>query len=248
VTDGWRPQVAASILTADFGHLDRVIRKLERAGVDRIHLDVMDAHFVPNLTFGPDICSAVRRLTRLPIDIHLMIEEPSRWADRFLDAEPQTLTFHVEVPEHDDAKHQTLARIRERGADAGLAISPGTGVEAVFPFADALDMVMVMTVEPGFGGQRFIAAAAPKMAAAAAWFSERGRPIAVHVDGGVNHETALLCGASGADVCVVGSALFQRGRDTAEEVRLVRALTAEGRRRAADVLEGAGVLAGGVAG
>jgi ribulose-phosphate 3-epimerase len=248
VNDSWRPQVAASILTADFAHLDRVIRKLERAGVDRIHLDVMDAHFVPNLTFGPDICAAVRRLTRLPIDIHLMIEQPSRWADRFLDAEPQTLTFHVEVPEDDAAKHGTLVRIRERGADAGLAISPGTGVEAVFPFGDALDLIMVMTVEPGFGGQHFIAAAAPKMAAAAAWFAERGRPIAVHVDGGVNHETALVCGAWGADVCVVGSALFQRGRDTAEEVRLVRALTAEGRRVGPVGLEPVRAVAGSVAG
>lgn len=248
MTDSWRPQVAASILTADFGHLDRVIRKLERAGVDRIHLDVMDAHFVPNLTFGPDICAAVRRLTRLPIDIHLMIDQPSRWADRFLDAEPQTLTFHVEVPEDDNQKHQTLVRIRERGADAGLAISPDTGLEAVFPFADAVDLVIVMTVEPGFGGQRFLTTAAPKMAAAAAWFAERGRPIAVHVDGGVNHETALVAGAWRADVCVVGSALFQRGRDTAEEVHLVRALTAEGRRRGPEALELARAAAGSAAG
>ncbi|MEA2621556.1 MAG: ribulose-phosphate 3-epimerase [Chloroflexota bacterium] len=227
----WQPQIAASILTADFGHLDRVVRKLERAGVDRLHLDVMDGHFVPNLTFGPDICAAFRRLTHLPIDIHLMIDQPSVWIDRFLDTEPDTVTFHVEAPEPEEEKRWTLARIRERGADAGLAVSPETEVEQVFPFGDALDLVMVMTVRPGFGGQRFIAAAAPKLAVAAKWFADRGRPIAVHVDGGVNRDTAMVAGAWGADVCVVGSALFQRGQDAADEVRLVRARAAEGRER-----------------
>lgn len=237
MTDDWRPQVAASILTADFGHLDRVVHKLERAGVDRVHLDVMDAHFVPNLTFGPDICAAFRRLTRLPLDVHLMISEPSRWIDRYLDAKPQTVTFHVEAPETDEAKRDTLARIRERGAQAGLAVSPGTPVSDVFPFADALDLVIVMTVEPGFGGQRFIAAAAPKMAAASAWFRDRGHPIAVHVDGGVNRETAMVCGAWGVDICVVGSALFQRGQDASDEVRVVKSLATEGRRRGPDGLD-----------
>lgn len=237
MSDDWRPLVAASILTADFGHLDRVVHKLERAGVDRLHLDVMDGHFVPNLTFGADICAAFRRLTRLPLDVHLMIDEPSRWVDRFLDAKPQTVTFHVEAREPDAAKRDALERIRERGAEAGLAVSPGTSVSELYPFADALDVVMVMTVEPGFGGQRFIAAAAPKMAAAAEWFRAHGRTIAVHVDGGVNRDTALIAGAWAADVCVVGSALFQRGQDAADEVRVVKALTAEGRLRGPAALE-----------
>ena len=218
----WQPQIAASVLTADFGHLDRVVRKLERAGVDRVHLDVMDGHFVPNITFGADVVAAFRRLTSLPLDVHLMISQPSRYAPRFIDAEAQTITFHVEVDEPDEVKDRTLESIRQAGAGAGLAVNPGTGVEAVRPFLDRLDVVMVMTVEPGFGGQRFIAEAAPKMDVAGAWLAEAGLGGTVHVDGGVNRDTAALAGRWGADVCVVGSALFQRGQDAADEVRLVR--------------------------
>jgi ribulose-phosphate 3-epimerase len=238
--NGERPQVAASILTADFGHLDRVVRKLERAGVDRLHLDVMDGHFVPNLTFGPVITTAFRHLTDLPIDIHLMIDEPGRYIDRFLDGDPQTVTFHVEAPESEELKHATLARIRERGAEAGLAVSPATAVESLEPYVGSLDVVMVMTVEPGFGGQRFIAAAAPKMAQARALIAARGFEVVTHIDGGVNRETAMIAGAWGADVCVVGSALFQRGQDAADEVVRVRERTAEGRRLGPGGLELAG--------
>jgi len=230
-------QIAASILTADFGHLDRVVRKLERAGVDRLHLDVMDGHFVPNLTFGPVVTQAFRRLTDLPIDIHLMIDEPGRYIDRFLDGEPQTVTIHVEAREPDEMKRATLARIRERGAEAGLAVSPGTGVESLEPYVGSVDLVMVMTVEPGFGGQRFMAAAAPKMTEATALFAAHGFDVVIHVDGGVNRDTAMAAGAWGADVCVVGSALFQRGQDAADEVKLAKERAAEGRRLGPDGLE-----------
>jgi ribulose-phosphate 3-epimerase len=226
----WRPLISASILTADFGHLDRVVRKLERAGIDRLHLDVMDAHFVPNLTFGADVCEAFRRLTDLPIDIHLMIDEPARWMDRFLESRPQSVTFHIEAPETEEQKRAALVKIREHGAEAGLAVSPTTPVSAVYDYEPLLDGVMIMTVEPGFGGQRFMADAAPKMAEAGSWFAARGRRIRVHVDGGVNRDTALIAGACGADVTVVGSALFQRGQDAADEVRIVRSLAARGRR------------------
>jgi ribulose-phosphate 3-epimerase len=203
--------VAASILTADFGNLYRVVRKLEKAGIDRLHLDVMDGHFVPNITFGPDVVAAFRRLTSLPLDVHLMISEPSRYVARFLDAGSDSITFHVEVEEPDDVKRETLARISAARRQPGLAVSPGTAIDAILPFLDSLGIIMVMTVQPGFGGQRFMVEQAPKIADARRLLD--GRPgTAVHVDGGVSSETADVVGGYGVDVCVVGSALFQRGR------------------------------------
>jgi ribulose-phosphate 3-epimerase len=224
------PLVAASILTADFGNLDRVVRKLEKAGVDRIHLDVMDGHFVPNITFGPDVVAAFRRLTRLPLDVHLMISEPSRYVDRFLEAGSDSITFHVEVQEPDEAKRGALRRIRAAERSAGLAVSPATEVAAVRPYLPDLDIIMIMTVEPGFGGQRFMEEKVPKLAEACALFATArddrpagaGRDREVHVDGGVSSETAAVVGSFGADVLVVGSALFQRDRDAEREVSLVR--------------------------
>ena len=220
-----RVEVAASILTADFGNLYRVVRKLERAGIDRFHLDVMDGHFVPNLTFGPDVVAAVRRLTSLPIDVHLMISEPSRHTPNFLKAGSDTVTFHVEVAEPDEVKRETLAQIGQARRVAGLAISPRTPVENVRPFLDELGIVMIMTVEPGFGGQGFLPEAAPKIAEARRMLADRPAAL-VHVDGGVNAETAAIVGRYGAQVCVVGSALFERGRDTAREVKGVRSQAA----------------------
>ena len=156
-----RVEVAASILTADFGNLYRVVRKLERSGVDRMHLDVMDGHFVDNITFGPEVVAAVRRLTALPIDAHLMISEPAHYCDRFLDAGADTITFHVEVEASEDEKRDTLRRIASARRGAGLAVSPDTPVSVVAPFVDDLAIVMIMTVYPGWGGQRFLADCAP---------------------------------------------------------------------------------------
>jgi ribulose-phosphate 3-epimerase len=223
-----RVEVAASILTADFGNLYRVVRKLEKSGVDRIHLDVMDGHFVNNITFGPDVVAAVRRLTALPIDAHLMISEPARYCDRFLDAGADSITFHVEVEGTDEDKRETLRRITAARRAAGLAVSPDTPVSAVAPFVDDLAIVMIMTVYPGWGGQRFLADRAPKIAEARALLGAR-HGTAVHVDGGVNGETAEVVGAYGIDVCVVGSALFQRGHDTELEVERVRRVASAAR-------------------
>jgi ribulose-phosphate 3-epimerase len=223
--------ISASILNADFSRLDRVVHKLERAGVDRLHLDVMDGHFVDNLTFGPDIVAAFRRLTELPLDVHLMISEPARYVGRFIAAGPETITFHVEAAESDAQKDAAIAAIRSAGQGAGLAVSPGTPVAAVADRADRLDVVMIMTVEPGWGGQGFMPEVAPKIAEARQLLARAGRGGLVHVDGGISHKTAELVGQQGIDVCIVGSALFQRGRDTSEEVELVRQAALRGRAR-----------------
>jgi ribulose-phosphate 3-epimerase len=217
-----RVAVAASILTADFGNLYRAVRKLERAGVDRLHLDVMDGHFVPNMTFGPDVVAAFRRLTHLPLDVHLMISRPSSFVGRFIEAGSDSLTFHVETEESPETKRATLLEIAAARRQPGLAVSPGTPIEAVAPYVDELSVIMVMTVEPGFGGQRFMSDPAAKIADAKRMLA--GRPGGqVHVDGGVSADTAHIVGSYGVDVCVVGSALFQRGRDAAHEVAAVRA-------------------------
>src|SRR3990172_5129890 len=150
-------EVAASITTADFGNLYRVVRKLERAGVDRFHLDVMDGHFVPNITFGADIVAAVRRLTRLPVDVHLMISEPERYLDRFLDAGSDSITFHVEVEAPAEGKREAWGRISSARRQPGLAISPATPTSELRPFLGDLSIIIVMTVGPGFGAQHFMA-------------------------------------------------------------------------------------------
>lgn len=218
--------VAASILSADFGNLYRVVRKLEGAGVDRLHLDVMDGHFVDNITFGPDVVAAVRRLTSLPIDVHLMIDRPAFYSQRFIDAGGDSITFHVEVEGSDEEKRTALRRIADAHRQPGLAISPDTPVDAVRPFLDELSIVMIMTVYPGWGGQRFLEDRAPKIAEARRLLGNRPGT-AVHVDGGVSGDTAATVGRHGVDVCVVGSALFQRRRDTASEVDRVRRLAVQ---------------------
>jgi ribulose-phosphate 3-epimerase len=213
--------VAASILTADFGNLYRVVRKLERAGIDRLHLDVMDGHFVPNITFGPDVVAAFRRLTHLPLDVHLMIAEPARYLTRFIEAGSDSITFHVETAESVETKRSALAEIGAARRQAGLAVSPATPIEAVEPFLDLLSIIMVMTVEPGFGGQHFMAEPAAKIVTARRMLADR-QGGQVHVDGGVSADTAALVVGYGVDVCVVGSALFQRGHDAAREVAAVK--------------------------
>lgn len=229
MTQPQAPQVAASILNADFSRLDRVVHKMERAGADRLHLDVMDGHFVDNLTFGADIVAAFRRITTLPLDVHLMISEPSRYVDRFIAAEPQTITFHIEATETAEQKDAALDAIADAGIGAGLAISPDTPIEAIADRADRLDAIVVMTVHPGWGGQGFLADAAPKISQARQLLEAAGRGGLVHVDGGINRDTAEVVGGYGIDVCIVGSALFQRGRDASDEVELVRERALRGR-------------------
>jgi ribulose-phosphate 3-epimerase len=222
MTDAHQVLVSASILNADFSRLDRVVHKMERAGADRLHLDVMDGNFVDNITFGPDVVAAFRRLTELPLDVHLMIAEPARYVERFIEAEPETISFHVETNEPSERKTEAIAAIHAAGQGAGLAISPDTPVSAVDPWLGELDLIMIMSVHPGWGGQGFIPETAPKIAEARARLAQAGRGGLVHVDGGVNSKTAELVGSHGIDVCIVGSALFQRGRDASQEVELVK--------------------------
>jgi ribulose-phosphate 3-epimerase len=221
-----RARVAVSILDADLGNLAHGVRRAEKEGADRIHLDVMDAHFVPNLTFGARTIKALRRRTRLPFDAHLMVDEPGRFLDEYLDAGCDSITFHVEVEEPIEP---TLRRIRAAGRAAGLAVKPGTPVSALEPFRELLDIVMVMTVEPGFGGQSFMAdVARTKIPLARALLSHKLFGAEVHVDGGVHRETAEIAGGLGADILVVGSALWIEGHDMGREIRLIRALADEG--------------------
>ncbi len=225
---GRRPRalIAASVLDCQLGSLWSEIKRAEDAGVDRIHLDVMDGHFVPNLTFGWKTIESVRGATPLPFDAHLMIDEPGRWAQRFIDAGCDSVTFHVEVAEPQIAP--TLAAIREAGRAAGLSIKPGTPLTALDAYRDLLDIVLVMTVEPGFGGQSFMAdVAEAKLRPARAWLDPDGAG-EVQVDGGAKRLTAEAIGRGGTDVVVAGSALY-RARDMAAEVERIRTIVSDAR-------------------
>jgi ribulose-phosphate 3-epimerase len=220
--------IAPSVLSSDFSRLAEEIAAVEAAGADWIHLDVMDGHFVPNITFGPPVVAAARPATKLPFDVHLMIAPADPYLEAFAAAGADTITIHPEAGPHLDRSLQT---IRGLGKRAGVALNPATPVSAIEHVIDRLDLVLVMTVNPGFGGQSFISAMLDKIAQVRALVA--GRPIDIEVDGGVTPETAAKVAAAGANALVAGSAIFKGGasayegniaaiRAAAEEVRGLR--------------------------
>ncbi len=201
-------KVAPSILSADFVNLERDIRALGPAGADYVHVDVMDGLFVPNLTIGLPVVKAISRISPLPLDVHLMIDRPLRYAERFCEAGADVLTLHVEAdtPEH---TREALETIRACGRKAGLSLKPGTPAEAALPYLELCDLILVMTVEPGFGGQKFMADMMPKLKTLRRWLDGKNPGCELEVDGGVNAETARICRENGANVLVAGSAWFK---------------------------------------
>lgn len=200
-------KIAPSILSADFAKLGEEITAVERAGADYIHVDVMDGHFVPNITIGPLIVEAIRPVTKLPLDVHLMIENPDQYIAAFAKAGADYLTVHVEACRH---LHRTIQTIKSFGIKAGVVLNPATPVDTIQHIIGDIDMVLLMSVNPGFGGQKFIPEVLPKITQVKQMAETKGLDIEIEVDGGINSETAVQCAQAGANVLVAGSAIYNQ--------------------------------------
>ncbi|PLT30109.1 ribulose-phosphate 3-epimerase [Peribacillus deserti] len=212
-------KIAPSILSADFSRLGEEIKDVERGGADLIHIDVMDGHFVPNITIGPLIVEAVRPITKLPLDVHLMIEDPDRYIEAFADAGADYITVHVEASRH---LHRTIQLIKSLGVKAGVVLNPSTPVDTIQHIIEDIDMVLLMSVNPGFGGQSFIPGVLSKIKQVKEMAADLGVAIEIEVDGGVNEQTAKLCIENGATVLVAGSAVYNQ-TDRAKAIQALRA-------------------------
>jgi ribulose-phosphate 3-epimerase len=213
-------RIAPSILSADFARLAEGVQAAEEAGADWVHVDVMDGHFVPNITIGVPVVAALRRVTKLPLDVHLMIEQPARYVDAFADAGADWITVHQEADPH---LHRTMERIRQEGARPGVSINPATPLSTLHEILPYVDMVLVMSVNPGFGGQRFIPTSTVKIASLRRQLDERGLwPIEIEVDGGIGPATAGEVVAAGATVLVAGAAVFNSDGSVADNIKRLR--------------------------
>lgn len=214
--------LAPSILTADLGHLADEIRRVESAGADYIHLDVMDGRFVPNISIGLPVVSAIRRVTSLPLDVHLMIVEPEKYLEQFAEAGADILTVHVEACPH---IHRTLQQIRVIGCQAGVAFNPGTAVDRITLLAEVVDLVLVMSVNPGFGGQSFIPSSVQKLRRVRHLLDDAGSSAHIEIDGGIKPENAREVWEAGADIIVAGSAIFGPAMSVEDAVQAFRAVS-----------------------
>jgi ribulose-phosphate 3-epimerase len=219
--------IAPSLLSSDFANLGEAVASLETGGADWIHLDVMDGHFVPNLTIGPPVIAAIKKRAHLPLDVHLMIEDPDRWIDVYRSAGADTITVHAEACRH---LHRTIHRIKESGARAGVSLNPATSVTMIEEVIGDLDMVLVMTVNPGFGAQSFIRHSLQKIRSVAGLIQRSKSAALIEVDGGIDDTTAADVTEAGAGVLVAGNYVFT-SPSVADAVRILRTKAAEGVRR-----------------
>lgn len=211
-------KVAPSMLSCDFSKMGFETERITKAGADFLHLDVMDGHFVPNITIGPSIIASIRPYSKLPFDVHLMIDEPLRYAEAFAKAGADYITFHVEASSDID---ETIDKIRSLGVKPGIVLKPKTPAEAAFPYLDRVDMVLVMTVEPGFGGQSFMEDMMPKVRALRKEIDRRGLETLIEADGGISAKTIAACSEAGVDVVVSGTGVF-KAEDPADAIRLLK--------------------------